>query len=110
LLKPGDLLTEKVKISGSVYRSDNIVVTEVRSRDVLEVGVIRKIVLRGPDVIFIVTVHDAARDRFRFFKTVPCDRMAAVSYEKLADYKPLVKRNSSVCFHFVLHHHIPTPI
>jgi hypothetical protein len=107
---PGDLLTDKAKVKGSTYRADNIIVTEVRSCDVLEVGVIKRIVLRGTEVIFIVSLHDAARDRYRFFKTVPCDRIAAVSYAKLADYKPLVKRGRTTCFHFILHHHIPTPI
>jgi hypothetical protein len=48
-----ELLTEIVKISGSDYCSNSIVVTEVRSITALEDGVFRKIVLRGPEVFFI---------------------------------------------------------
>jgi hypothetical protein len=28
----------------------------------------------------------------------------------LSDFKPLMKRDHQTCFHFLLHHHLPTPL
>jgi hypothetical protein len=103
LLFPGDLLTEKIQVKGTLYRVKHIVVLEVCSKDVLKIGVLQQVVLRKKQVLFIVSLHDAARNNFRFFQTVPCHALNIVPVEKLADYKPLIKRGNC----FILHHHIP---
>jgi hypothetical protein len=110
LLESGDLVTDRVTVRGTTYRPGYVVVIEVHSRDVLQVGVILSIVLRDTKVLFIVSLHNAARNRFRFFQSIPCNQAGIVCCQDLADYKPLVKKGNSISFPFILHHHLPTPL
>ncbi len=109
LLLPTDLLTDKIILKGTKYHRGHIVVTKVYSQDLLEVGEIHRIVVRHNDIHLIVSLYNAARNRFRFFESLPLNKVRLVSYTKLADYKPLVKRGNNLCFPFVLHHHLPSP-
>ena len=110
LLVSGDQLTGKVVVYGTKYCIGQIVVTKVFSQEKIEVGDILQVVVRSGKVHFLVTLHDAARNYFRYFETVPQRRVGLVSLEKLSDYKPLVKRGSNTYFAFVLHHHVPSPL
>jgi len=110
LLLPGDQLTKKVLVCGTKYCAGLILVTKILSQDLLVVGVIQQIVVRAQQVHFLLTLHDAARNRFRYFESVPKNKVSLVCHDKLADYKPLVMRRSSEHFAFVLHHHLPSPL
>jgi hypothetical protein len=110
LLQPGDLLTKKVDVSGTTYKINNIVITEVECEDVIRIGVILGIVLRLDKLLFIVSSYDAIRTTFRFFEAIPRDVVELVDYRNLADFKPLFKRTHGDCFIFFLHHHLPTPL
>ena len=100
-------MTDKVNIWGTIYKVGHLVVTSVVTRDILEVGVMEKVVVRADKVKFLVTMHDCARDPFNIFQSCPKNKVKLVSYSSLADFKPLVKRGQGVSFSFVLHHYIP---
>jgi hypothetical protein len=108
ILQSEDLLATNLVAKGTKYHTGQIVVTKVVSKDVLEVGEIQKIVVRQNSVFFLLSLYSAARNRFRYFESLPKNQVALVAYTKLADYKPLVKRSSNLCFSFLLHHHLPS--
>ena len=110
LLRVGDQLYEKVRIRGTEYMVNYIVITKVLSADVLEVGTILKAVLKKTSVLFLVEVSDAARTGLGFFETLPSNTVHLIDHQELADFKPIIKRGANKCFPFVLHHHIPTPV
>jgi hypothetical protein len=101
ILQPGDTLTDEVNVWGTSYKVGHLVVTEVICQDIIEVVTIEKIVVRGRQVKFLVSLHNCARDILNIFQSVPQDKV------KLADYKPLIKRGQGKSFCFVLHHYLP---
>jgi hypothetical protein len=107
MLQSGDMLTERVNVSGTSYKVGQLVVTEVICQDIVEVGIIEKVVVRGQKVQFLVSLHVCARDRFNVFQSVPRNQGKLVSYSDLADFKPLIKRGEGTSFRFVLHHYLP---
>ena len=110
LLQPGDHLTNTAVVYGTSYATEQVLVTEVSSSDVITVGVILHVVIRKSQLLFIVNLHDAVRSSFGFFQACPNGKLDCVDYKKLADHKPLVKRDNGRCFRFLLHHHLPTPL
>jgi hypothetical protein len=70
------------------------------------VGLIETILVRGSKVSFLVSVYDCVRDSSRLFWAVPKNIVKTIGYEKLADYKPIVKRSQGKSFFFCLHHHV----
>jgi hypothetical protein len=110
MLKPGDQLSEQVVIRGTQYKVGFIVITKVFSDDVLEVGDILKIVVRNNNVMFLVLLSEAARNKLGFFESVPSGTVTLARYQTLGDYKPIIKRADNACFPFVLHHHVVSPL
>ena len=112
LLHPGDLLIETANVSGTFYKIGQIVVMSVDCSDLITVGVILQPVMRKNSLLFIVSLCDAIQTPFGFWQACPLDldKVDIVDQEQLADFKPLYTRNDDVCFRFVLHHHLPTPI
>jgi hypothetical protein len=109
LVLPGDQLSEQVTIKGTTYRAGYVIVTKVFSSEVLEVGTILKILFRKNAVMFLVNLSEAVRNRLGFFETLPLNIVSLAHYQKLGDYKPLIKRSDNSCYSFVLHHHIVSP-
>jgi len=107
LLRSGDLITDKVNIWGTSYKVGQLIVTEVICQDILVVGEVEKVVVRGNKAMFLVSLHDCARDSFNIFQSRPQKKVKLVSYSALADFKPLIKRGQGDSFSFVLHHYIP---
>jgi hypothetical protein len=101
------MLTDVVKVWGTSYKVGQLVVTEVTCQDIIEVGLIEKVVVRGSQVKFLVTLHDCARDSFNIFQSVPQNKGKLVSCSSLADFKPLIMRGKGKSFCFVLHHYLP---
>lgn len=110
MLLPSDLLTTTAVAYGTTYAVDNVVVTKVHSCDVITVGVIQHVVMRKTRLLFVTTLHDAARTEFSFFRACPNGQVDCVDHKKLSDHKPLVKRDGGINFRFLLHHHLPTPL
>lgn len=81
--------------------------TNVICEDLIEVGVIEKIVVRGAQTRFLVSLHECARDRYNIFNALPLNKGKLLLHSSLADFKPLIMRGSGECFRFVLHHRFP---
>jgi hypothetical protein len=101
------MVTDRVSVWGTSYRAGHLVVTEVICQDILEVGVVEKIVVRADKVMFLVSLHDCARDALNIFQSCPKNKVKLVSYSGLADFKPLIKRGQGESFSFLLHHYLP---
>jgi hypothetical protein len=108
-VKLGDQIYDSVVVRGTTYRAGFLVISKVFSEDLLQVGEILKIVLRKQDVLMVVILSMAARNSLGFFEALPSETVAMVSYEDLADFKPIIKRGDSYTFPFVLHHHVGPP-
>ena len=109
MVKLGDQIYDSVVVRGTTYRAGFLVISKVFSEDLLQVGEILKIVLRKQDVLMVVILSMAARNSLGFFEALPSETVAMVSYEDLADFKPIIKRGDSYTFPFVLHHHVGPP-
>jgi hypothetical protein len=107
LLQSGDTITDKIDIWGTRYKNGHLVIIEVICKDILVMGVVEKIIVRASKVLFLVSLHDCARDSFNIFQSVPKNKVKLVSYSGLADFKPLIKRGQGDSFSFVLHHYVP---
>jgi len=110
LLMPNDLLTNTVVVFGTTYTTNQLVVTHISNSDMITVGEIQHAVIRNTQMLFLVTLHDAIRTKYGFFQACPTSKVECIDYKNLSDYKPLIKRDGNVCFRFLLHHHLPTPI
>jgi hypothetical protein len=107
LLRAGDLLTDRVTVWGTSYKVGQLVVTDVICQDIIEVGVIEKVVVRGKEIKFLVALHECARDSVNIYQSVPLNKGKLVSYSCLPDFKPIVKRGQGKSFRFILHHYLP---
>jgi hypothetical protein len=106
-LKSGDLVTDSVSVWGTTYKVGHVVVTAVICPDILEVGIIEKVVVRGSQARFLVSLHDCARDSNNIFQSVPKNTGKLVPHSSLADFKPIIRRGQGKSFKFVLHHYLP---
>lgn len=106
LLHSCDILTDKVYICGTTYKIGHILVKNCICEDLLEVGVIQKIVVRNQKPMFLISLYECARNDFNVFEALSMNRAELLSYEDCDDYKPLIMRGEGECFKFVLHHRI----
>jgi hypothetical protein len=83
------------------------VVTKVISQDVIEIGVVKKIVARETDLLLVISEYSCARSRWRFFEALPLNRVSLADSKSLEDFKPLFRLGSSEYLKFFLHHYIP---
>lgn len=109
LVQLGDQISNNVVIRGTTYRAGFLVINKVFTQDVLQIGEIVTIVLRKSEVLMLVMLSEAARNKLGFFEALPSETAALVSYNSLADYKPIIKRANSTCYPFILHHHVGHP-
>jgi len=107
LLQSGDMITDNVKVFGTNYKAGQLIVTEVICPDILVVGEIKKVVVRRNKAMFLVSLHECARDALNVFQSCPKNKLKLVSYSRLPDFKPLMKRGQGESFSFVLHHYLP---
>jgi hypothetical protein len=97
-LKSGDLVTDSVSVWGTTYKVGHVVVTSVICPDILEVGIIEKVVVRGSQARFQVSLHDCARDSNNIFQSIPKNTGKLVPHSSLADFKPIFKRGTGKSF------------
>lgn len=104
LLQPSDLLADSVKIKNTEYQRNMLVVMKVSSQDKITVGWLKKIVLRGTSVLFLVTTKVCYRQDLEYFEFIPGDtHEALVCPEQLKSYKPLIPRGTEHSFVFFLY-------
>ena len=104
LVRDGDLFTDAAFVHGTKYHVGQIVVTAASCSDIATVGVIVQPVIRKDQLLFICTLHDAIQTPFGFWQACPLDQLVVINKKKLFDFKPHYKRDSNICFRFLLHH------
>jgi hypothetical protein len=103
LLLPTDLLSDSVVIQNTEYRQSMLLILGVHSQDKVSVGWLKKVVLRGKKVFFLVTKHVCYRSQFGYFESVGNSTVTLSSREELRSFKPLLPRGSEQSFIFFLH-------
>jgi hypothetical protein len=79
-------------------------VIEVPSQDKIVAGWLKKVVLRGKSVLFLVTKKECYRSSFQYFESVSDGSSAAlVNSEDLRSFKPLLPRGTEQSYVFFLH-------
>lgn len=107
IMKDQDILVSEVKVKGQVYKSGDLVALSMVDCDSMEAGLIETILVKDNQVYFICKVYICKRNRLQYFESQSCDSSYRyVHFKSLADYKPLVRRGTSLKFVFVVHHRI----
>lgn len=102
-----DLLTKEVTVDGQKYVNGDLVVIKVEDCDKLRVGLVQSILVRRGKVFLVCRVYSCSRNWLQFFESNDCDDISLfVESRSLADYKPLIKRGTTIKFQFVLHHRV----
>ena len=103
-MKDGDMLSEEIIVEGQQYKTNDLVVLKVEDCDVLKVGLIQAILIKNGKVFFVCRVYTCMRSWLQFFESKNCDEFCSfVESGRIADYKPLIERGTTVKFQFVLH-------
>jgi len=110
LVRDGDLFTDAAVVHGTKYHVGHIVVTAASCSDIVTVGVIVQPIIRKDQLLFICTLHDAIQTPFGFWQACPLDKLVVINQKKLFDFKPLYKRDSNICFRFLLHHKLSSKV
>ena len=104
----GDIVCEEIFVNGMKYQKGDLVISRVLDGgEILKVGLIRMILVKGNDVFFFNTQYVAKRDKLSFYESshIDTDYMFIKPLE-LADPKPLILRGTAAKFVFVLHHFV----
>ena len=102
-----DMLVAEVNVPGQGYKTGDLVALKMTDCDTMDAGLIESILVKNNQVYFICKVYICTRNWLQYFESQSCnDQYKYVHYKKIADYKPLVKRGTTLKFEFVLHHRI----
>ena len=102
-----DMLTSEIVADGQKYKNGDLIVLDVEDCDTLKVGLLQSILVRRDKAYFVCKVYTCTRNWLQFFESKTCEEVCSfVDSRKIADFKPLIKRGSSLKFNFVLHHRI----
>ena len=106
-MKDGDMLSSEINVEGQQYKTNDLIILKVEDCDVLKVGIIQSILIKSEKEFFVCRVYTCMRSWLQFFESKNCDEFCSfVESGKIADYKPLIKRGTTVKFQFVLHHRV----
>jgi hypothetical protein len=104
LLRSTDNVADSAVFKNTEYRQNMLLVLEVHSQDKITGGWLKKIVIRGNNVLFLVTKKDCYRGRFEYFESVVgSSKEALVDSEDLRCFKPLLPRGTEQSYVFFLH-------
>ena len=103
-----DLLCSNIVVNNQQYKNGDLIVLDVTNADNLKVGLLQTILIKNNKVYFVVQNYDTTRTFLQYFESKECSDpiISFTESNKIADYKPLIKRGTSKKFIFVLHHHI----
>ena len=102
-----DMLTNEITVMEQLYKNGDLIVVQVEDCDQVKVGLIQSILVRGRKVFFVCKIYTCTRHWLQFFESKTSeDHCSFVDSSKLADYKPLIKRGTTIKFQFNLHHRI----
>ncbi len=97
-----DVLADSVILKNTEYCQNMLVVLEVSSNDKITVGWVKKIVLRGDLLFFLVTKKVCYRSRMQYFESFGKSTEQLSSWKELKSFKPLLPRGTEHSFIFFL--------
>ena len=104
LLRMTDIVADSAVVKNTEYRQSMLLVIEVNSQDKITTGWLKKVVLRGKKVFFLVTKKECYRGNFQYFESeVGSSTEALVNSEELKSFKPLLPRGTEQSYVFFLH-------
>lgn len=98
-----DFTTSCVTINHTEYRENCVIIVDVHNENILEVGLIKKIVILGGVPYFWVTRAIAKRNKYREFSVEDDDGQILVHYTALKSYKPLSMQGYEESYTFSLY-------
>ena len=108
LMDDEDYVCKEVSYKCQTYKTSSIIVLCSVTPDELDVGLIKNIIVKPDDVIFVVTKFKAMRSQLGCFKCVLVVNVQflSVNAKNIIDYKPLSNHGTLSEPYFCLHHHI----
>ena len=107
LMTDEDILAAEVVADGQMYKNGDLIVLKMVDCDTAKVGLIQSVLIKNNKVHFFCKVYTCVRNWLQFFESTACDDVSSFfDADKVADFKPLVKRGTSTKFVFVLHHRV----
>ena len=108
LMDEVDYVCKEVSYKCQTYKTGSIIILCSITPDELEVGLIKNIIVKPNDVIFVITKFKAFRSQLGFFKCVPVVdiQFLSITVKNIIDYKPLSNHGTPSEPYFCLHHHI----
>jgi hypothetical protein len=103
LVHPSDIVSSSVTYKNTVYAKNMLVVLEVVNQDRIVAGWIKKIIVRGKTVFFLLNTKDCRRTSMRYFQSTQTPgELKMKSVDSLRSYKPLLPRGNEAFFMFFL--------
>jgi hypothetical protein len=104
LLRSTDTVAESAVVKNTEYRHNMLIVIAVHSQDKITAGWLKKVVVRGSKVFFLVTKKECYRTAFQYFESGSgISREGLVNSEDLKCFKPLLPRGTEESYVFFLH-------
>jgi hypothetical protein len=103
-VEASDIVCNSVTVRNTLYARNMLVVMEVVNQDRIVTGWIKKVIIRGKKVFFLVSSKMCKRSAFRYFQSEEARGiLKLISLESLKSYKPLIPRGTGSFFTFFLH-------
>ena len=102
-----DVICSEIFVNNQKYKNGDLLVLEVFDCDNISVGILQTIMVKNGKVFFVSKKYSASRNWLRYFESKsPEVPVVFTESDKIADYKPLIKRGTTQKFLFVMHHHV----
>ena len=102
-----DFICSSIVVNNQEYKNGDLLVLSVTDANNISVGLLQTSLLKEDKVYFVVQKYLATRNILGYFETnAACDMSIFVHSNRIADFKPLIKRGTVNRFVFILHHHI----
>ena len=103
-----DMLSSEIIFQGQQYRNGDLVILKMEDCDEAKVGLVQTILInKKGNVYFVCKVYHCVRNWLQYFESVSSETHCSfVEVKNIADYKPLIRRGTSVKFVFVMHHRV----
>jgi hypothetical protein len=103
LVRPDDIVCNSVTVKNTVYTKNMLVVLKVDNQDRVLAGWVKKVIVRGKNVFFLVSVKSCRRTKMRYFESEESPReLQLKSIGDLKSYRPLIPRGNEAFFVFFL--------
>ena len=101
-------MCDTVSINNQAYKIGDILPVNIADCDDIDLGLVRKILVRGNLIFFVIQRYKSYRNEFQYFvaKKPKEDVYEIYDSKLLVDSKPLIVRGSLDRFVFTLHHYI----